>query len=75
VPTKTAAKPTRNVALAAAIARDGRYVYQVGGAASVNPTYLGKVIRGTVRPSAAVKERLAAALNTPVSDLFPDPAA
>lgn len=75
MPTKTAAKPRRNIELAKAIAADGRPLYVVGGVAGVNPRLLTKVIQGVERPSAAVKERLARTLNVPEDELFPDSAA
>lgn len=66
-------KPRRNVALAKAIAVDGRPLYVIAGASgSCNPRLLSAVIRGTVQPTAAVKAGIARALKVPESDLFGD---
>ncbi len=70
MPTKNAAKPTRNIELAKAIAADGRFVYEVAAASGINPTAFGKYIRGTQQPSAAVRARIAKALGAPEADLF-----
>lgn len=64
--------PDRNIALAKALAADGRFAYVVAGEALINPRYLARVIKGTQEASPAVKTRLAAVLNVPEDELFDD---
>lgn len=65
------AKPMRNVALAKAIAADGRYLYEIAGASGAcNPRLLSAVIRGTEQPTPAVREGIARALKVDVSEIF-----
>ena len=72
MPSKTTAEPVRNVELAAALARDGRPLYVLGGLAQVNPRLLTLIVQGREQPSAAVKTRLAETLGVPQAVLFED---
>lgn len=67
----TRAEPdTRNVALAVAIARDGRPKYLIAAEARIPANVLGGILSGRVQPTAAVKQRLANALSCYVEELF-----
>lgn len=72
MPTRT--EPRRNVELAAALARDGRPLYVLGGLAEVNPRRLTLIVQGREQPSPAVRARLAQTLGCAEEDLFEDPA-
>ncbi|HVM55440.1 MAG TPA: helix-turn-helix transcriptional regulator [Acidimicrobiales bacterium] len=57
--------------LKVAIAIDGRPVYQVAGAAGINPSAVSKIMAGKLDPTEPVKQRLAEVLGRPVEELFP----
>lgn len=60
----------RNANLAAACARDGRSHAEIAAASDTSATWFGGVISGRVRPSAALRRRIAAALDLPEHELF-----
>jgi transcriptional regulator with XRE-family HTH domain len=69
MPTKSA-KPTRNKALAMAVAGDGRFTYAIAAAAGVNPTLFGRIVQGRHEPTPEMKARIARTLGVPEADLF-----
>ncbi len=70
MPTTKSTKPTKNRALAMAVAGDGRYTYEIAAAAGVNPTRFGRFVTGREQPSADIRARIAKALGAPEADLF-----
>jgi len=56
--------------LAAAIARTGRSLASVSHQVDCSSAYLGQIIRGHAKPSAAIIERIAAVLGEPQETLF-----
>lgn len=62
----------RNVALAVAIARDGRHKYQIAGVAGIAPSTLADLVAGRVRLTPRYAGRLAVALGIDVTELLPD---
>lgn len=66
------AKPQRNTKLAMAIAATGDYLYVVAGRARIGPRLLSGYVRGTEQPTPAVQERIAAALDVQVHEIFED---
>ena len=67
--------PDRNAELAAALARDPRPVYEVAGAAHVNPSSLSGYVTGRLVPPPDVRTRIARALGCSEEELFPTVAA
>jgi hypothetical protein len=62
----------RNARLAAAIAEDGRPRYVIAAAARVNSSLIGGIVSGRVRPTKAVRTRIASALARSEHELFAD---
>ena len=56
--------------LAIAVCLDERPQYVIAAAASVHPTTLAAVIKGRVRPSVKLQNKIAAALGRTVGELF-----
>ena len=61
---------SRNKELAAAMARDDRFKYQVAAAATIAPQVLSRIISGTLHANAGQRARLAEALGVTVADIF-----
>ena len=61
---------SRNKQLAAAMARDDRFKYQVAAAATIAPQVLSRIISGTLPANAGQRARLAEALGVTVDDIF-----
>jgi hypothetical protein len=62
---------SRNIELAAAMARDDRFMYQVAAAATIAPQVLSRIVSGTFAANAGQRTRLADALGVTVDDIFP----
>ena len=62
---------SRNKELAAAIARDDRFIYQIAAAATISPQVLSRIISGTLPTNAGQRNRLADTLGVTVADIFP----
>jgi len=61
---------SRNKELAAAMARDDRFMYQIAAAATIAPQVLSRIISGTFPTNAGQRARLAEALGVNVDDIF-----
>ena len=61
---------SRNKELAAAMARDDRFKYQVAAAATIAPQVLSRIISGTLPANAGQRARLAEALGVTVDAIF-----
>ena len=61
---------SRNKELAAAMARDDRFMYQIAAAATISPQVLSRIISNTLPTNAGQRARLAEALGVTVADIF-----
>lgn len=69
----TPVKPERNIRLAEAIARDGRYLYEIAGATGAcNPRLLSAIVKGHEHATPTVRQGIATALGVDVSVIFED---
>jgi len=59
--------------LAAELARRGVTIAELAEKVGSNPQHLGRVIRGTAHPSAALRARVALVLEVPEAELFVTP--
>ena len=63
--------PVRNTELAAAIARDGRFRYQISTHARMTAGVLSGIVSGRVTATPSQQHRLADTLGVSVGDIFP----
>ena len=63
--------PVRNTELAAAIARDGRFRYQISTHARMTAGVMSGIVSGRVTATPSQQQRLADTLGVTVGDIFP----